>query len=149
MSNMKQYRSRDGDVKRVVTSSGHVALVGPDWKPLPPIYHNAALRSGCECDAKTIVENTAKVENSATAEKAPNAEVLIERALKTMLERDQQGDFNQAGEPLVGAVAKLAGFNVRRADITPVWRRLQAEADAAAVGAGDNDGAGDDAGDED
>ena len=35
------------------------------------------------------------------------------------------------------------------ADITPLWRRLQAEADAAAVGAGDNDGAGDDARDED
>lgn len=125
-----QYRSPDPDaVIRVVTDTGHIALVGHDWKELPPIYHNAAIEAGCECDAETLVKNRVKPAASPQATKDRSADEKIELALKTMLERDQEGDFTANGEPNLNVVAKLAGFKVARAQVQPIYERLQEEAD--------------------
>lgn len=138
-----RFRSPDEETIRVVTDTSHVALVGPEWRELPPIYHAAALKAGCECDRRVVRVQKESSQASADSAKRGDPEVLIERALKTMLEREQDGDFNDSnGEPSVDAVKKLAGINVKRAQISPVWRKLKAEAGADAVD-NDNDGDGD------
>lgn len=131
-----QYRSPDPDtVIRVVTDTGHIALVDGEWKALPPIYHNAAIEAGCECDAETLVKNRVKPAASPNAVKDRTADEKIEQALKTMLERDQKDDFNDNGEPNLKVVTKLAGFKVARAQVQPIYERLQEEADAGDDGA--------------
>lgn len=133
-----QFRSPDEETIRVVTDTGHIALIGPEWRELPPIYHAAALKAGCECDQRVVRVQKEASQASDKSTKRGDPEVLIERALKTMLEREQEGDFNDSnGEPSVDAVKKLAGINVKRAQITPVWRKLKAEAGADAVDDGD------------
>ncbi|NUS38248.1 MAG: hypothetical protein HOQ02_04395 [Lysobacter sp.] len=133
----RKYRSPSDEPIRVVTDTGHITHVGPEWTELPPIYHHAAVNSGCEVDSAVVSNEKTPLAASASAEQRKAVDVLIEGALKTMLERDDAEDFNN-GQPKVDVVAKLAGVTVNRKQITPVWERLkeEAKADAGASGGG-------------
>lgn len=148
---MYKYRNPNGDGEiRVVTETGHIALVGPEPKALPEVYHNAAIAAGCACDAPTLAKNKVELKASPDAVNDKTAEQKIEAALKTMLERDVEGDFTSNGEPNLNAVAKLAGMKVSRAAVSPIFARLKAEAEADDnAGDGGGDGAGDDGGSSD
>lgn len=127
---MHKYRSPDSDEEiRVVTKTGHVARVGREWKELPKIYHDAAIEAGCECDAKTVVKNGAKPEAGPNAPKDRTKAEKIELALKAMMEREEDGDFTDAGSPNLNVVAKLAGCKVKRAEVLPIFDRLVEQAD--------------------
>lgn len=145
---MHTYRNPNGtgQIRVVVPETGHVALVGPEGKKLPSIYHNAAIAAGCECDAPTLKREDVKPQASpdAKTDKAPAER--IKDALKTMLERDVEGDFTKAGDPNLNVVSQLAGLRATRKDVGPIFAELKAEAEAEAEA---GDGAGDDAGDGD
>lgn len=128
---MNKYRNPNGDeTLRVVTDTGHIALVKGDWKELPPIYHNAAIAAGCECDAPTVRKNDAKPLASSDAVKDKGADEKIEAALKVMLSRDVEKDFTGTGEPNLNIVAQLTGMRVTRNQVSPIMRRLEEEAAA-------------------
>lgn len=131
-----KYRSPTGETIRVVTDTGHVALIDGEWRELQPLYHNAALAAGCECDAPSLVKNRVKPAASEDAVKDPTDEAKIERALKTMLEREEAEDFRTNGEPNLNVVAKLTGMRVTRKQVQPVFERLQEEADDNGPAAG-------------
>ena len=126
---MNKYRSPDGDDIRVETNTGHITIVGADWRPLPAIYHNAALAAGCECDTATLKRNKVKPAASPEAEKDLDEAGKIKRALQAMLGRDVEGDFKSNGDPNLNTVSQLAGFKVKRADVQPIFQELVDEAD--------------------
>lgn len=126
---MNKYRSPDGDDIRVETNTGHITIVGADWRELPAIYHNAAIAAGCECDASTLKRNKVKPEASSEAQKDLDEAGKIKRALQTMLGREVEGDFKSNGDPNLNIVSQLAGFKVKRADVQPVYQELLDEAD--------------------
>lgn len=140
---MHTYRNPNGagEIRVVVAETGHVALVGPEGKQLPKIYHNAAIAAGCECDAPTLKREDVKTEASPDAKKAKPPAARIKDALKTMLERDVDGDFTNNGEPNLNVVSQLAGLRAMRKDVGPIFAELKAEAEAG-------DGAGDDGADD-
>lgn len=135
---MHRYRSNTGEEIRVVTGTGHVAIVGEDWRELPAVYHQAAVQAGCEVDTPTKAATPTRVESGGAD--AKNIDELIERALKAMLERDVADDFTSAGEPNLNVVAKLAGMKVKREQVTAIFHRLKEEADKDGEGDGTNDG---------
>lgn len=145
---MHKYRSTTGAPIRVTTNTGHVAIVESEWRELPAIYHNAAISAGCECDSATIKRNTVAPKASPNAQQDFNEEALIEKALKTMLERSEEGDFKGNGDPNINVVAHLAGFRVTRGQVQPIFERLMDEAEDAEDDADTADTAGD-AGDAD
>lgn len=131
----RKYRSPTGDPIRVVTDTGHIALVYGEWKELPSIYHHAAINAGCECDANPgVINNKQKPAASPQANKPLDIEEQITRALKTMLERDEDGDFTGNGDPNLNVVAKLVGFKVTRKQVQPIYQQLQDEAEESSDG---------------
>lgn len=140
---MHTYRNPNGtgQIRVVVNETGHVALVGPEGKKLPKIYHNAAIAAGCACDAPTLMREDVKTQASPDAKNEKPPAARIKDALKTMLERDVDGDFTNNGEPNLNVVSKLAGLRAMRKDVAPIFAELKLEAETS-EGAGD-DGAGD------
>jgi len=130
---MHRYRSSTGDEIRVVTTTGHVAIVGDEWRELPAIYHQAAVQAGCEVDTPTKAATPTRVLSNGND--AKNIDELIERALKTMLEREVADDFTSAGEPNLNVVSKLAGMKVKREQVTAIYHRLKEEAGGEGDGA--------------
>lgn len=131
-----KYRSPTGEDIRVTSTTGHVAIVGADWRELPRIYHQAAIREGCEVDQGVIPNDSkaAKVQGAGPQSQPPEA--VIERALKTMLERDQAGDFTADDQPNLKVLGKLAGFTVTRDQVTPIYQKLVEETGEDGEGAG-------------
>lgn len=129
MSNPRKYRSPDGEDIRVVTDTGHIAIVGAEFRELPAIYHHAAINAGCECDALGVSNTRTKPQASPQANKGLDVDEQITRALKTMLEREEDGDFTGNGDPNLNAVAKLVGFKVARKQVQPIFTALKEEAE--------------------
>lgn len=123
-------RFRHPEGVRVASTSGHVALIGPEWTELNPILHADALAAGCECD-KTVFRAEPVVPAPPTKEAAArqdSPDQVIREALELMLARNEDGDFTKDNLPNVNVLAKLAGMTVRKEDALRVFRGMQSEA---------------------
>lgn len=136
-----KYRSPTGEDIRVTSTTGHVAVVGAEWRELPKIYHQAAIRDGCEVDQGVIPNSPKGGQVKGAGPQAKTPEAVIERALKAMLERDQPGDFTADDQPNLKVVGKLAGMTVTRDQVTPIYQKLIEESEDNGDGDGTGDGA--------
>lgn len=115
---------------RLASTSGHTAIVGPEFRDLPPVLHADAMAAGCEC-SDTKIDPKASVQSSAEAKARPtNHDDVIREALELMLKRGEDGDFNRDNLPNTNVVSKLAGMSIRKEDALRVFRAMQAEAAA-------------------
>jgi len=112
----------------VKTTAGHCAVVGPEWRELPPMLHAAALHAGCEVDSSTVTatEHVAKPSRIAVSQDDENG--LIKKAIKALLDRNDAADFTGDGIPKVVAVNKESGFTATKGDILAAWGELNEEA---------------------
>ncbi len=126
-----QFRHPSG--VRVASTSGHCAVIGPEWRDLPPFLHADALAAGCECNQGTFKAEKVEPQSSPEAAARPtNHDDVIRQALELMLARkgdpDCTGDFTADNTPNAKVVGKLASMNVRKEDVMRVFRDMQAEA---------------------
>ena len=116
---------------RIATLSGHVTLVGAEWRELPDFMHAQALSLGCECDQTRFRADPEAKPKAAPAVDA-NDDAVIRRALELMLTRkgdpECAGDFTADQTPNAKVVSKLTSLNVRKEDVMRVFRAMQAEA---------------------
>jgi hypothetical protein len=114
---------------RLALTSGHAAIVGPEWRELPAMFHQAALGAGCECDKEQFKAVHAEPQSTPEAAARPTShDDVYRKALTTMLEREEEGDFNRDGLPNTNVVSKLCGMSARKEDVLRVFRAMQAEA---------------------
>ena len=110
---------------RLSLTSGHVTLVGPDWRSLHERFHTEALSKGCECDQGTIRTRTLAQPIAGPNAVTPlNEPAAIRAALIRMLERNGEDDFNNDG------LATHAGGSCRRlpgASGCQAWTRSRIE----------------------
>ena len=126
-----QFRHPSG--VRVASTTGHAAVIGPEWRELPPILHADALAAGCECDQSTFKAEKVEPQSSPEASARPNShDDVIRQALALMIERkgdpECESDFNGDGTPNAKVVSKLSSLNCRKEDVMRVYRAMQAEA---------------------
>lgn len=121
---------RSDTPKRVVSEDGvHTALIGDDWRELPPILHAAAIAAGVE-----FRKDKGKVDKVESKPADPDAlsqtgeDGVIRKALNDLLARNDDNDFTGDGHPRVDAVNKLTGMTHTKADILRVWEALADEA---------------------
>ncbi|MGO1000756.1 hypothetical protein [Lysobacter sp. CA196] len=118
-----QFRHPDG--ARLALTTGHVTFVGPEWTPLPPLFHAEALAAGCECDQRTIRTRAAIVPRASDAAVRPLDEPhLIREALITLAQRQQPGDLTGDGMPDLKVVAALCGFRAKKEVVYAIWHDL-------------------------
>lgn len=139
-----QFRSPTGEPIRVCLLSGHAALIGPEWRDLPEIFHREALAQGAQCDATRIENVTVTVQAGEGAQvPATNEDDDYRNAIILMLERKQPGDFvASTGLPNLKSLQKVVGFNVDKEKAYAVFHELTAEAatdDNASSGEGEEE----------
>lgn len=113
----------------VKTLAGHCAIVGPEWRELPPSLHAAALNAGCEVDSTRKQATEHETKASAQAVDQSDEKALITKAIKVLLKRNDEDDFTVDGIPKVSAVNKEAGFTATKGDVHEAWESLNAEAE--------------------
>jgi len=127
-----QFRSPNGQDLHISTLFGHSAIVGADWRELPEILHLAALSAGCECDQQVVKAAPVLPESAPDAmNRVASHDDVYREALRTMLERDEDGDFTKTDHlPNINVVSKLCGMTANKTDVLRVFRAMQAEAEA-------------------
>lgn len=127
-----QFRSPTGTPIRVANVFGHCAIVGDEWRELPPILHRDAMAAGCECNQGIVQTAAPKPESSPDSKHiAVDEATVIREAIELMLKRDEKGDFTADGSPNAKVVSHLAGMNVGKAPVMQVWVAMQNEAAAS------------------
>ena len=102
------------------TGSGHSMVLGPEGEEVPQMFIQSAFAAGAipvESDADAFVDAP-----KATYEKTDQE--LVQNAIKTMLERNEEGDFTASGLPNRKKLSALVGLNVSAEDVTIAWAAL-------------------------
>ena len=100
--------------------SGQSMVLGPEGDDVPQMFIQSAFAAGAipaEADADEFVSAP-----KATFEKTDQE--LIEAGIKTMLERNEEGDFTGAGMPNRKKLSALVGLNVTAEDLQTAWTAL-------------------------
>ncbi len=100
--------------------SGHSMVLGPEGAEVPKMFIQSAFAAGAvpeDADTDEFVSAP-----KATFEKTDQE--LIQNAIKTMLERNDEGDFTAGGLPNRKKLSALVGMNVSAEDLTIAWTAL-------------------------
>lgn len=126
------FRSRNDVPVRLALLSGHTAVVGPEWRSLPAIFHAEAYRQGCQAQDSAEVQETPIEPGPDASNQKPSPDDAYRQALTTMVGRSEEGDFTAASLPNINVVSKLCGFTARKEDVLRVFRQMKEEAGAGA-----------------
>lgn len=114
---------------RLALTSGHVTIVGPEWRPLRPEFHREAMAKGCECDQSTVRTQPQQPPKASDQAVVPLAEAdQIRKVLIVMVDRNAEDDFTTAGTPNLTTLAKELGFRPEKETALAVWHQLVEEA---------------------
>lgn len=123
------FRSHTGQPIRLALLSGHVTIVGPEWRELSQIFHQAAFQAGCERSDQPPPPAQLKRDDGRSM---GDHDAAYRAALVTMLSRNEEGDFTRDSLPNTNTVSGLCGFSARKEDVLRVFREMKEEAQAAA-----------------
>lgn len=133
-----RFRNPDptSDPIRVALLSGHITTIGNEWRDLPEIFHQEAVRLGAEREDSANLPYPKPVEVKA----GPDAQAQVvgedahyREAITAMLTRNDPDDFTAAGLPNIKVVSKLCGFNATKEDVLRVFREMKSEAGVVAA----------------
>lgn len=126
-----KFRSPTAEPVFLALHTGHTAVVTREWAPLDPIFHTSAFEKRCECDKEGVIAPTdVPVQGAAVSDsRFASIDDHYRVALKTMLERSEEGDFTADGLPNIKAVSKVCGFGAVKEDVLRVYRDMVAEAE--------------------
>lgn len=110
---MKMRSPTDTPIYLALTS-GHTLVIGPELVEIPRMFHRMALAEECLPEG---------VDAPLPAEGEPEATKmdLICKAIRSMLNGNADGDFNNDGRPDVRRLTLKAGFNVSAGERDAAW----------------------------
>ena len=116
-----QMISRDGEAKRVASTSGHIMLIGNKPVEVPDFMEVAAYQAGC-------IPFDTSVSAAEQAEEDLIRQQLIYENMKMMVERGGKIDITANGTPNKATLGKLCGVHyVEPVDYDAAWARILAE----------------------
>ncbi len=115
---------------RLTLPSGHVTLIGKEWRDdVPKMFWQEALAKGCQCDKTVIDEREPHVSKASSAAVKPlDEDSSIRAALVIMIARDAELDFTTAGMPNLNTLSDECGFKVDRESAYRVFEAMKNEA---------------------
>jgi hypothetical protein len=78
-----------------------------------------------ETDQSTVDAEMKVVKEAVIA--AEGRSPAIEAAIRTMIERNQRGDFTAGGKPNLNVLSKMVGYTVNADELDAPWRKVKAE----------------------
>lgn len=119
-----RFKSPTDTPVQVVLLSGHCAVIGNEWRELPPILHQEAFRKGCISDNMSESDIAARVE-SATPGRS-NHDILVD-AIRAMMDAPEPGDVTAADLPNLKKLSARVGWSVNREEMMQAMLTIQAE----------------------
>lgn len=108
-------------------TSGHTFVIpaataeAPDGVEVPSRFHKHAIAEGC------LPQGVVDEDESAPAQ--DTKESLIQRAIRSMLDAVQEGDFTSDGKPNVTKLSAKCGFNVSAGERDTAWAAIADDSD--------------------
>lgn len=122
---MEKFKSKTGKDVRLASTSGHVVIVGEDFKEVPPMLEQRAMAAGLIPKSlyDEVKSDLKKEMGDNVAAEVKNSKII--EALKRIAAETEQGKEETAGgeklvhngKPVLAAVSEYAGFPVKTADI--------------------------------
>jgi len=113
MSEQKKFRSISGKDVQVALLSGHVAMVGVEWRPLPALFHQEAYARGCiSDDMLSGIKGPDSMSGGSgnTALSDEERKQKIESVIKSLVDANNPESFTSTGLPRADVVNKECGF---------------------------------------
>jgi hypothetical protein len=117
-TSQKRFRSLSGEEVVISLLSGHVARVGPEWRPLPTIFHQDAYAKGCISDdmlngipappGQQALDLSAGELGGALSPQERMEK--IEGVIRQMVSENNPEKFTTAGMPRAELVNEACGF---------------------------------------
>lgn len=120
---MLRFKSPTDTPIHICLLSGHSAVIGPEWRELPPLLHRDALIAGCVTDNMDQSSIDARVE-AATPDKSRH-EILVE-AVGAMYADNAPGHITQADLPNLKVLSGLVGWAVSKEDMMQAVHAVRA-----------------------
>jgi hypothetical protein len=130
-----RFISRNKEIVRLASTSGHIILVGAEFVDVPEHMEREAYASGCvseelynsiKADMAKDAEAKSNLAGGGQKDKIDPSPVVIE-TIRTMLNSTEEGYFTKAGLPNLKILEKLCGFTVSREDMESAWSVVSAE----------------------
>lgn len=127
----KRFRSPHEKEVRVALTSGHVAIIGTEWKPLHPRFHSEAYANRCVSEDMLESREYEKNRDAQGRSKRYEAErKAAKTAIYDMLEKNRVEDFNKSdGKPKTNVLNQLSGLQFNNAERDVVWQEVLDELD--------------------
>ncbi len=125
---MKKFKSVDGSVKRIALLSGHVFIIGNEWKTVPSHAESACFAAGCVSEevakgVKGSLEDPLKLH----AAKGELTKLKLKGYLKTEWKIREEKSFTTLGEPKYAVFAKLMKENFTATMLKACWKEVRVE----------------------
>ena len=122
---MEKFKSKTGKDVRLASTSGHVVIVGEDFKEVPPMLEPKALAAGLipkslYDEVKSDLKKELSNDEPAGAKKRKILEALQRIAAETEQGKEETAGGEKLvhnGKPVLAAVSEYAGFTVKTSDI--------------------------------
>lgn len=122
---MEKFKSKTGKDVRLASTSGHVVIVGEDFKEVPPMLEQKAMAAGLipkslYDEVKSDLKKELSNDEPAEAKKRKILEALQRIAAETEQGKEETAGGEKLvhnGKPVLAAVSEYAGFTVKTADI--------------------------------
>ena len=126
---MKKFKSTIGNQVRLSLLSGHTALVGPEWRELPELFHQEAYANGCVSDDMFKAQAMASIPVAKAEAIASNGsrEAKILKEIAAMVEGNDLKDFTQSGAPDATILSTRVGERITSQKRNEMWFKFQEE----------------------
>ena len=119
-----QFKSPTDTPIQVSLMSGHCAVVGAEWRELPPLLHPEAFRLGCLSDNMSQSDIDARVIQHTPQESTAEKLASITREMQA----EGEG-FTGAGLPHLKTLSAKAGWTVTREEMMQAMYLISPEAE--------------------
>lgn len=123
----KNFKSVDGQSKRVVLMSGHTYIVGDDWVLMPDFAWSEAYSKGCVSE-----EMIAAVERGDTLATLINVNTLeenlqekIKTLIKAWMDTCAEDNFDSKGMPKLAKVRAALGSHITKMQVVAAYADLE------------------------
>ena len=137
----KKFRSRTGNDVRVALTTGHVAIVGSEWRDLAENFHSAAYSAGCISEDMVVNESLKEKQAEGTLDKLEEAakfEAEVRFAIEKAIKDNNLDAFTKNNGPKAGFLKEVLGKPVPSHIRSKVWEDMLEEG-MEAPGAGNDE----------
>lgn len=112
-----KFKAPGSEPVKLALTTGHTALIGPEFEEIEPRFHREAIAAGC-------IPYGAKDEPPLEGANGFDRKKVITEAINAMLDGAEEGDFTGDGKPDTRKLSAKVGFTVDRHERDAIFAEI-------------------------